>query len=201
MKLDKRIRKAGRAVLDFDERAQALFKPHSESAAIRALHPVSKLGDQPALRTLCAAMIIAGVLLRSQRLARAGSRMIIAHEAATFAKDMIKINVDRNRPRSAETRDQKKPRPGKHKTKELSSFPSGHSAGAIAVARAFSREFPEHGAAATAAAAIIAALQIPRCAHYPSDVVAGLAIGLAAEGLVEAGWTAARIDERSDLAS
>ena len=81
---------------------------------------------------------------------------------------------------SADERD-KKPKKGKHTSKELTSFPSGHSAGSIAVARAFAREFPEYGAAAVGAATLVALLQIPRCAHYPTDGAAGLAIGLLSE--------------------
>ena len=114
--------------------------------------------------------------------------MIIAHEAATFVKDMLKTEVDRTRPRSAGSRYEKKPKKGKHTSKELTSFPSGHSAGAIAAARAFSREFPGYGAAAVGVAAAIALLQIPRCAHYPTDVAAGVAIGLAAEAASNAMW-------------
>ncbi len=50
------------------------------------------------------------------------------------------------------------------------------------------REYPEHAAPAYAAAAGVALAQIPRCAHYPTDVGAGLAIGAAAEAVVDAGW-------------
>ena len=188
------IRKASRRALELDHETQELFKPYAETSAVAALHPLSKLGDQPQLRSVAAGLIVAGILARNHRLARAGSRMIIAHEAATFAKDMIKTEVDRTRPRSADRKEEKKPKKGKHTSKELTSFPSGHSAGAIAAARAFAREFPEYGAAAVGGAAAIALLQIPRCAHYPTDVAAGLAIGIAAEAATEALWRAAGLD-------
>jgi membrane-associated phospholipid phosphatase len=47
------------------------------------------------------------------------------------------------------------------------------------------------------AAALIALSQIPRCAHYPTDVAAGLVLGLASEALVNGAWEAAGMDDRS----
>ena len=124
-------------------------------------------------------------------------RMLIAHEAATVVKDMFKTNIDRTRPRSAKKKDAKKPKKGDHTAKEKTSFPSGHSAGAIAAARAFSREYPEHGTAAIGAAVLIAASQVARCAHYPTDVAAGMLMGLAVEGATSVAWNAAEMDQRS----
>jgi hypothetical protein len=40
-----------------------------------------------------------------------------------------------------------------------------------------------------AAGAALSLAQIPRCAHYPTDVGAGIAIGLASEALVDAAFT------------
>ena len=125
--------------------------------------------------------------------------MLIAHEAATVIKDVVKTKVDRTRPRSADTKASKKPQKGDHTAKEKTSFPSGHSAGAIAAALAFSREFPEYGPAALCGAALIAASQVPRCAHYPTDVAAGVLIGLVVERATSAAWDAAEMDKRSSL--
>jgi membrane-associated phospholipid phosphatase len=47
------------------------------------------------------------------------------------------------------------------------------------------------------AATIIAASQIPRCAHYPTDVAAGVMIGLTTESVTTAAWNAAGMDELS----
>jgi membrane-associated phospholipid phosphatase len=185
-------------LLDFDGAAREVFAGVEDSAVAGPLHLFSKLGDQPELRTISGALVIAGTFGGSDRLVRAGTRMIIAHELATFAKDLIKTDIDRKRPRSAKKRDEKKPRPGNHQSKEITSFPSGHSAGAIAAARAFSREFPEYGAAAITAATLVAASQVPRRAHYPTDVAAGLALGLAAEKLVDIAWGWLGMEERTE---
>ena len=164
---------------------------------MRALDLFSKLGNQPELRLLAGGLLAVGTFARNDRLVRAGARMLIAHEAATFAKDKLKGYIDRKRPRSAAPADRKKPKKGRHTAKEMTSFPSGHSAGAIATARAFSREFPEYGAAAIGGAVLVAAAQVPRCAHYPTDVAAGILVGLLTEGVTDGAWEAAEMDERS----
>ena len=184
-------------MLDADSSAEELFKPYAGSWPIKMLGWFSKLGDQPELRTMAGAAILAGIFVPNDRLVRAGARAMLAHEAATAAKDALKLNVDRTRPRSAAKRSARKPKKGEHTAKERTSFPSGHSAGAIAAARAFSREYPEYAPVVVGAAALIAASQVPRCAHYPTDVAAGLAIGLAAEEAVNLLWDAAGMEERS----
>jgi membrane-associated phospholipid phosphatase len=120
-------------------------------------------------------------MARRPRLARAGLRMLVAHELATAVKNFVKRRVDRTRPRSLSEGEAPEIRAGSNRAKEATSFPSGHSAGAAATARAYAREFPEHRAVAHAGAGLVALAQIPRCAHYPSDVGVGLAIGVVSE--------------------
>ena len=180
--------KPAKALLAADAAAAEAALPYQGSPAMEALGRFASLGDQPPLRTLCAATIAAGLAGGNRRLARAGLRMLVAHTLATLAKDFVKLRVDRTRPRSKGERGKDHvPRPGRHTAKETTSFPSGHSAGAAAVARAFARDYPEYAAPAYAAAGALALAQIPRCAHYPTDVGAGLAIGLAAEAAVDIG--------------
>jgi membrane-associated phospholipid phosphatase len=62
----------------------------------------------------------------------------------------------------------------------------------VAVATAFSREYPEYRAPVLLAAAIVAGAQVPRRAHYPSDLAAGAVIGAAAELLANSVWTSGR---------
>ncbi|HEX8363892.1 MAG TPA: phosphatase PAP2 family protein [Allosphingosinicella sp.] len=188
-----RLIRAAAAATEADAAAASAMRPYRD---LPWLEPLADLGDQPQLRTLCVAAIAAGLAAgRSSgwgpRLARAGLRMLIAHEAATLAKDFVKRRIDRTRPRSLHRPGKThRPKPGTSTAKEETSFPSGHSAGAAAVARAFSREFPEHGRAAAGAAGVLALVQVPRCAHYPTDIAAGLAVGLAAEAAMAALWRA-----------
>ena len=89
--------------------------------------------------------------------------------------------------KQAKRRDDRKLKKGKRSQKAVTSFPSGHSAGSIATARAFSREFREYSSP-IGAAATVAAAQVPKCTHYITDVVAGLAVGLVAETVVDLAW-------------
>lgn len=192
-KSNKRAKKLAETLLDGDAATVEKVEPYRRTAPVRALSWLSELGDQPQMITLSAATIAAGLAGGNARLTRAGIRMIAAHYLATAAKNFVKLRVDRTRPRSADIdNDGHQMKPGDKRAKEETSFPSGHSAGAMAVARAFSREYPEYRGPASAGAGLIALAQIPRCAHYPTDVGAGLAIGLASEALVDLATDALR---------
>ncbi|HVL79583.1 MAG TPA: phosphatase PAP2 family protein [Sphingomicrobium sp.] len=166
--------------------------PDSRSPAAKAVTIVGKLGDQPEMRMLGGAILAAGLVSRRRPLAAAGVRMLVAHEIATFLKSAAKSRIDRVRPRSARSEGERRIRPGRSQAKEKTSFPSGHSAGTFAVARALAREYPAARPAALAAAGAVSAAQVPRIAHYPSDVAAGAIIGIAAEAMSHLLWEAAR---------
>ena len=165
---------------------------------------VGQLGDQPELRTVSGQVLAAGLLSVNHRLIRAGVRMLLAHEIATLAKDLIKEQIDRTRPHSATTHSERAVKQGRHTAKTKTSFPSGHSAGAVAVARAFGREYPQLQAPALAAAAVVAGMQVPRLNHYPTDVAAGMLLGVASEAVANlvVGDDAAQVtDSHRDAAS
>jgi membrane-associated phospholipid phosphatase len=182
---------AAEPLLEIDRKARETFKPYRDTAPVKALDWLGQAGDQLQLRVLCAGVIALGVVRRDRRLALAGVRMLVSHEAATLAKNAVKHRVDRWRPHAADGAKQVKPRKGRSRAKARTSFPSGHSAGAMAVASAAAAAFPEHRAAALAAGAAVGAAQVPTCSHYPSDVVAGAAIGAATGSLVGVLWRAA----------
>ena len=175
-----------------DGAATEAVRPYRETVPVRALSFASKMGDQPPLRLLCGAVIVVGLAGRNARLAGTGVRMLASHSLATWTKTLIKNRIDRTRPRS-NGRSRPAIRQGADTSKEETSFPSGHSAGAAAVAAAFARDYPEYRGPAYTAAGLIALAQVPRCSHYPSDVGAGIAIGIASDSLVEIAVRGARL--------
>ncbi|WUJ83913.1 phosphatase PAP2 family protein [Streptomyces mirabilis] len=66
---------------------------------------------------------------------------------------------------------------------DSSSFPSGHTAAAVAFTAAITPAWPLAGAACAIPAAMVAVERVHSGAHYPSDVAAGAAIGLASAWL------------------
>lgn len=152
---------------------------------VRTMGAISELADQPPLIAICAATLGAGLLTRRPRLALAGARMLSAHLAATAVKTVIKRQVDRTRPKLLVDENRYERGSGERYEGDYNSFPSGHTAGAVAVARAVTRTYPNAAPAAGLLAAMVALVQIPRCAHYLSDITAGAAIGWAAEAITE----------------
>ncbi|MEU6807553.1 phosphatase PAP2 family protein [Streptomyces sp. NPDC046831] len=66
---------------------------------------------------------------------------------------------------------------------DSSSFPSGHTAAAVAFTAAVTPAWPAAGLACSLPAAMVAVERVQSGAHYPSDVVTGAAIGLASAWL------------------
>ncbi|MFG2753745.1 phosphatase PAP2 family protein [Streptomyces xanthophaeus] len=69
---------------------------------------------------------------------------------------------------------------------DSSSFPSGHTAAAVAFTTAVGVSWPWAGAACAVPAGLVALERVHSGAHYPSDVAAGAALGLAAAALIRA---------------
>ena len=151
-------------------------------APVAVLGKASEIADQPPLVALSLATIAAGVLLQRRAIARTGARMLVAHALATGGKSVLKRSIDRTRPAKALT-------DGEHRTgtgkgggdTDFNSFPSGHTAGAVSIAQAVANTAPRFGTPVRVAAAGVAAMQLPRGKHYPSDIAVGAVIGWAAD--------------------
>ena len=152
------------------------------AAVVRLGGAASEVTDQPPLVLLSIGTAAVGALRRDPAMVRAGARMLLAHAIATQAKAAIKRRVDRTRPDAAKAKAKAggkgKLKKGKRYERDENAFPSGHSAGAVAVARALARDYPSAAPVAQAGAAAAAAIQVPRGTHYPGDVLAGTLIGL-----------------------
>lgn len=152
---------------------------------LRSAEPLSKLADQPPMVALAAAGVLAGLTFRNPRLAQAGGRMLASVLLATGGKSVIKRLVRRTRPNVVLDEGRYRAEAGGSEEKSEQSFPSGHTADAVAAARAIARSYPNLALPAYTTAAAVAALQPARAKHYPTDVVAGAAIAVAAELIVD----------------
>lgn len=170
-------------LLALDQKIHDIAEPYADRLAMRLLERIGKVGDQPPMLSLSTAVLAAGLLSERPRMLFAGIRMIAAHLIATGAKNAAKRRIDRERP-APRTGKAPHPRSGKQDSKRMTGFPSGHTAGAVAVARAFGRAYPEHAGKAVGAAGLIALAQVAGRKHYLTDVLAGIAVGIAGEAAV-----------------
>lgn len=156
--------------------------------AVRFIGAVSDVGDQPPLYAIAGGVIASGLGRGDARTLRAGARMLAAHAVATTIKDVFKRAVDRTRPDVAAHMGRYESGKGRRMVSPYNSFPSGHTASSVAVARALSREYPAQQNLALGIGVAIAATQVIRGKHFVSDIIAGAAIGVVAELLVDAAF-------------
>ena len=161
------------------------------SKVVRALTPLAKAADEPPLVALSVATLLGGAVLRRADVARVGARMLAAHLVANALKTVLKGAVDRRRPNAVEDGPEIKPGTGTD-DKDANAFPSGHTAGALAVAQAVAHEVPRYAVPARAVALVAGGTQVPRGAHYLSDVVSGAAVGWLSERI--AGYALTRAE-------
>ena len=159
-------------------RASAPIRNHP---LMRIVGTLSDVADQPPLRAIAAATIAAGAIGRDRRLTLAGVRMLAAHQVATSVKSLVKHAIDRTRPEAVLDGGDYESGEGRHEESRFNSFPSGHTAGAVAIARAIGRDYPGAALPTLLLAGTAAVVQVPRGKHYLSDIAVGAVVGLAAE--------------------
>lgn len=187
-------KKAAKRVGKADLKATHASMRFRDSAPMKVFAAFCEAADQPPLIVASAGTFVIGLLARRGDVARGGARMLASHLLATGMKMAVKQQFDRTRPNEAVRHGHKFERgdEGDHGAK---SFPSGHTAGAVAVARAAAHEIDGAAVPAALASVAVAAGQAPAGNHYLTDVVAGAAIGWAAEAAV--GYVFDRIEERA----
>lgn len=198
-KVKETVEKVAEAELEATHRAAA----REDHKLVRLAGKASEAADQPPLIALSAATILVGAMTRQPTVLRSGVRMLASHLVATGIKTVLKNSIDRTRPSRALEEGH---RIGKGQGTDdtgLNSFPSGHTAGAVAVAQAVASESPAAAIPLQAAAVGVAALQPSRGKHYLSDMAAGAAIGWLSERLTNAlleaaerGWARWRVSGR-----
>ena len=182
---------AGKAVLKADRRATHAAARHRDHPLAQIAGQAAEIADQPPLIALSIATAAIGLAVRRADVARGGLRMLTAHLVATGMKHVVKRSVNRTRPKRALDDGAHQFERGHSHDHELNSFPSGHLAGAVAVARALAHEVDGAGAPAALAVGAVAAAQAPAGNHYFTDMIAGAAIGWVAEAVVGAALDAA----------
>lgn len=181
-----KAKKAARTLARADREATHDAARHRDAAPVRVAGFLGEIADQPQLIAVSTATIAAGLVGRRADLVRGGVRMLAAHLLATAVKTAIKHRFDRARPSKALDDGHARFERGESHDHQLNSFPSGHTAGAVAVARAAAREIDGAALPAALGAGAIAAIQPAAGNHYLSDVIVGGAIGWIAEAVVDA---------------
>ncbi|MDJ0466286.1 phosphatase PAP2 family protein [Streptomyces sp. H27-C3] len=151
-----------------------------DSVWARGLLPqVEDAAENTKLWWAAAALMAAGGGWRGRRAAAAGiAGMAVAQ---VLANGVAKQLVERRRPpKEWFPHEEVEERP------DSSSFPSGHTAAAVAFTAAVTPSWPWAGAACAVPTVLVAIERVHDGAHYPSDVAAGAAIGLAAAALARA---------------
>jgi membrane-associated phospholipid phosphatase len=170
---------------ELDAAVATVLVPLAEKEAVKALGEVSDFSDQEPIYAGAAAFLTVAAVMRDGPTWRAGTRIIAAHLFATALKKVIKSVVDRTRPDAAAKLGRYVFREGQRKDSDYSSFPSGHTAGALAVALAAGRDYPGGRRPALGLATAASVAQVIRSKHYVSDVVVGAAIGWGAEVVID----------------
>jgi undecaprenyl-diphosphatase len=164
-------------VFEADESALRAVREREHPTVVHVMRWFTKLGDTP---TWFAQLVILLLVLPEPARPAIGA-MAAAGLFATVIVAVLKRVIRRPRPSRAT--------PGLGgllADPDAFSFPSGHSAVAFAVALSAFRELPALGAAELILASGIACSRVYLGAHYPLDVLVGIAIGIASASTVAA---------------
>lgn len=164
-------------VFEADESALRAVREREHPKVVQVMRWFTRLGDTPAWVVHCIGLLL--VLPAPAR--SAVGAMATAGLTATVVVAVLKRLIRRPRPsRAAAGLGSVLADP------DAFSFPSGHSAVAFAVAFAAYQELPPLGAAELILASGIACSRVYLGAHYPLDVLVGIAIGISSAFFVAA---------------
>ena len=116
-----------------------------------------------------------GLWMQSERWKFAGLYSLLAHGIAALITQLIKHTLSRPRPRLMDTTEWEI-RPTLESG--LDSFPSGHTSGSFSMAMVLAYYFPKARVLWFGLASFNAMCRVIKGSHFPTDVVAGLLIGI-----------------------
>lgn len=154
--------------------------------AVKPIAQLAEIADRQPLLVLSAAIAGLGLIRRDSKMKRTGLRMLLAVGLATAAAKTGKKLVSRTRPKTLVDEYRHAIFRGGPNESDYNSFPSAHAAGGFAAARAASRAYPLFAPQALSGAVIAGGLKVLKGDHFPSDIIAGLALGAAAEMVAHA---------------
>jgi len=145
----------------------AFAEPNPHRSLDEAMEEVSACASRRNMVLLPASLLLLG---REQEF-QTGQVMILSLALATGASSGLKNLINRKRPTPPTTR-------------RNSSFPSGHATAAFAAAAVVASAYPRLAVPAYLAAGTVAYSRLYLRRHYPTDVLAGAAVGMIVSRLV-----------------
>ncbi len=136
----------------------------------RAMRRLSTAANYSRISLTLSVLLALGLGPRGRRAAATGLASVAATSAVVNV--LVKPLGGRGRPQRIDDEGQRQIR-----MPRSASFPSGHTATAVAFASGVARELPQAGLPLHALAAVVAYSRVHTGVHYPGDVVAGAVIG------------------------
>lgn len=166
---------------EFDRVVAGTILRHASPMAERLWKLVTLVADEKILLGAAAGAWLATRALAPER-RREADHLALSVASSAALPHLLKLLFDQERPNRTVARGKHRgiPRSGK----AFDAFPSGHATHVGAMCMALSRFFPSAKAIIWSAGGIVAASRVMLLAHWPTDILAGLAIGAGTETLL-----------------
>lgn len=154
---------------------------------LKAANTITLMGSGLADAAIAAILLVIGLKAGKPREAAAGRCGLFAVIVASLFGQVLKNLFCRSRPLTETSGQFFVEFPCLGKGAGFISFPSGHSVTAFALAFVLARAYPRYAVLFYGLAVLVALSRVYLVKHFPSDVVAGAAIGILA------GWIVCRV--------
>ncbi len=174
-------------VLYIDHSVKAFILSAQSDWGLMAASAISSLGYGLTNAAMAAVLLVYGLKTGKPREAVAGKLGLLAVIVGSLAAQIFKHLFCRSRPLTEKSGQFFVEFPCLGKGAGFISFPSGHSVTAFTMAYVCSRVYPRYALLFYGLAGLVALSRIYLVKHFPSDVVAGAAVGILA------GWIVCRV--------